>query len=164
MTITDAQLNAKYESGINRLILEHDKIKLPKLVESIKSNPDYMMINSDWILSWDEITKSRLIESFLINIPVMPIIVYEKSYKSYEVIDGRERLKTIVDFYSDRLILTGLEVETDLDNCTYSTCPIKVKQRLNNYSLSLINCIPMNNDQSELEIKKLIDAVKKRYF
>ena len=163
MTITDAQLNAKYESGTNRLILEHDRIKLPKLVENIKNNPNYMMINSDWSSSWNEVTKSRLIESLIINIPVTPIIVYEKSYNSYEVIDGRKRLKTVVDFYSDRLTLTGLEVETDLEEYKYSTLPARVKDRLNNCSLNLVNCILNNDNQSELEIKKLIDAVKERY-
>ena len=163
MTITDSQINAKYESGTNRLILEHDRAKLPKLVENIKLNPDYMMIDSDWSSSWDEVTKSRLIESLLINIPVTPIIVYEKSYNSYEVIDGRERLKTVVDFYSDRLTLTGLEVETDLEEYKYSTLPLRVKDKLNNRSLNLINCIPANQEQSESEIKRLIDAVKERY-
>ncbi len=162
MTITDLELNSKYELGINRLILEHDRIKLPELVENIKSNPNYMMINSDWSSSWDEITKSRLIESLLINIPVRQIIIYEKEYKSYEVIDGKERLKTIMDFYSDSLILTGLEIETNLDSCTYSTLPAQVKDKLNNCSLNLINCIPANKKQSELEIRKLIDAVKER--
>lgn len=163
MTIRDIELDAKYELGVNRLILEHGRIKLPELVKNIQLNPDYMMIDSEWSSSWDEITKSRLIESLVINIPVMPIILYEKEYKSYEVIDGRERLKTIVDFYSDHLTLTGLEVETDLEGCTYSTCPNTIKQRLNNRSLKLINCIPANKEQSELEIKKLIDAVKERY-
>lgn len=163
MTITDAQISAKYESGINRLVLENDRIKLPELVENIKLNPNYMMIDVLWSSSWDEVTKSRLIESLIINIPVMPIILYEKNHHSYEVIDGRERLKTIVDFYSDRLRLTGLEVEKHLDNCTYSTCPAEVRQRLSNCSLNLINCTPMNDKQSESEIKKLIEAVKKRY-
>ena len=162
MTITDIELNALIELGINRLILAQDRIKLPKLVDNIRLNPKYMMINSNWSSSWDEITKSRLIESFLINIPVMPIVVFEKEYNSYEVIDGKERLKTVVDFYGGRLILTGLEVETNLDGCTYSTLPARVKNRLNNCNLNLVNCIPANN-QSELEIKKLIDAVKKRY-
>ena len=162
MTVTDIEIDAKYESGTNRLILEHNRIKLPKLVENIKSNPNYMMINSDWSSSWDEVTKSRLIESLLINIPVMPIILYEKSYNSYEVIDGKERLTTIVDFYSDRLILTGLEVETYLERRTYSTLPNTVKQRLNNRSLHSTNCLPASDKQSESEIKKLIDAVKER--
>ena len=163
MTIADAKINAKYESEINRLVLEHDRIKLPKLVENIKYNSKYMMIDSNWSSSWDEVTKSRLIESLLINIPVMPIIVHEKEYNLHEVIDGKERLKTIVDFYSDRLRLAGLEIETNLEGCKYSTLPVKVKDKLNNRSFNLINCILKSDNQSELEIKKLIDVVKQRY-
>ena len=163
MTITDELINAKYESGTNRLVLEHGRIKLPELVENIKLNPNYMMIDSEWSSSWDEVTKSRLIESLLINIPVMPIILFENAYHSYEVIDGKERLKTVVDFMRDRLTLTGLEVEIDLEECRYSTLPVRVKDKLNNRSLNLINCIPASDNQSELEIKKLIDAVKERY-
>ena len=163
MTITDAQLNAKYESGKNRLLIENNRIKLPRLVENIKSNPNYLMIDSGWSSSWDEATKSRLIESLLINIPVMPIIVFEREYNSYELIDGRERLKTVVDFYNDCFELAGLEVETNLTGCKYSTLSTQAKDKLNNRSLNLINCILNNDNQSELEIKKLIDAVKKRY-
>ena len=163
MIITDAQINAKYESDINRFVQEHDRIKLPKLVENIKYNPSYMMIDPEWSSSWDEVTKSRLIESLLINIPVVPVVICEKKYKSYEVIDGTERLKTVVDFYSDRLTLTGLEVETDLEGCIYSTLSVKVKEQLNRRSLSLVNCIPMNDDLTESELNKLIGAVKKRY-
>ena len=163
MTITDAQINAKYISGTNRLVIEHDRIKLPKLVEKIKHNSNFMMIDSEWSSSWNEVTKSRLIESFLINIPVMPIIAFEKSYHCYDVIDGNERLETVVDFYSDRLILTGLEVETDIEGYTYSTLPARTKYRLDNRTLNFVNCIPANQEQSELEIKKLIDVVKERY-
>lgn len=161
MTITDIEIDAKYELGINRLILEHGRIKLPELVHDIKSNANYT-IALDWSSTWDEITQSRLIESLIINIPVIPIILYEKEYKSYEVIDGKERLKTIVDFYSDRLTLTGLEVETELEGRTYSTLPNTVKQRLNNRSLHTTNCIPANDKPGKSEIKKLIDAVKER--
>ena len=163
MTITDIELNARYELGINRLILENDRIKLPKLIENIRLNPKYMMIDSNWLSSWDEVTKSRLIESLLINIPVMPIIVFEREYNSYELIDGRERLKTVVDFYNDCFELADLEVETNLAGCKYSTLPAQAKDKLNNRSLNLINCIPTNDNQSELEIKKLINTVKKRY-
>lgn len=120
-------------------------------------------MNFNWSSSWNETTKSRLIESLLINIPVTPIVVFEKAYHSYELIDGRERINTIVDFYSDRITLTGLEIETDLEGYTYSTLPVRVKYKLDNRSLNLINCIPMSNNQSESEIKKLIDIVKERY-
>ena len=163
MTITNSQINAKYLSGKNRLLVEHNRIKLPKLVEKIKHNSQYMMIDSDWSSSWNEVTKSRLIESFLINIPVTPIIVFEKAYDSYEVIDGRERLRSIVDFYNDRLRLVRLEIETNLEGCRYSTLPARAKDRLDRISLDFINCILNNDNQSKLEIKRLIDAVKERY-
>ena len=162
MTITDTQINDKYLTGVNRLLLEHDRAKLPLFVENIKNNPNYMMIDPEWSSSWDEVTQSRLIESLIINIPVTPIIVYEKSYENYEVIDGRERLKTIVDFYSDRLTLTELEVETGLEDCTYSTLPNSIRQRLDKRSLDFINCMPAFDNQSESEIKRLIGVVKER--
>ena len=160
---TDAQINAKYESGINRLVLEHDRIKLPKLVENIKLNPNYLMIESKWSSSWNEITRSRLIESLVINIPVTPVITFEKEYNSHQVIDGKERLKTVVDFYSGRFTLTGLEIEPYLDKCIYSTLPVKVREQLDRRSLSLVNCIPMNDDVTKTEIERLIGAIKERY-
>lgn len=67
MTSIDNQINAKYESRINRLITESNRIKLPRLVENIKYNSKYMVIDSDWSSSWNEVTKSRLIESLIIN-------------------------------------------------------------------------------------------------
>ena len=180
MMTTDAQINAKYLSEINRLVLEKDRIKLTSLVKNIKLNPNAahsrrsspsttgghtpsLMIDSNWSSSWDEVTKSRLIESLIINIPVMPIIVCEKEYNYHQVIDGKKRLKTVVDFYSNRLTLTKLEVEPYLNECIYSTLPVKVREQLDRRSLSLVNCIPMNDDVTETEIERLIGAVKKRY-
>jgi hypothetical protein len=61
---------------------------------------------------------------------VPPIILYEESYRGYKIIDGRERLKAIADFYSNRLALTGLEVELELDGCTYATLPIATRDIL----------------------------------
>ncbi|MCG6135160.1 MAG: hypothetical protein MET45_10915 [Nostoc sp. LLA-1] len=58
------EINAKYESGLNRLIQELDRIKLPRLVENIKSNPKYMVIHSDnqSDRNWDDVKKSQLLE------------------------------------------------------------------------------------------------------
>lgn len=162
MTITDEQIDAKYESGKYRLLQEIDRIKLPELVNTIESKPDYMVIEPGWISSWDKVIRSRLIESFLINIPVHPLVVYETTYGSYQVIDGQERLKTIVDFYSERLTLTGLEVETYLEGRTYSTLPSNVKRQLDRKSLTSINCI-LDSALTELEREQLIGIIKKRY-
>ena len=49
---------------------------------------------------WKQVQSSRLIESFLIGLPVPPIYVYtQRPSQSYLVIDGQQRLKTIFYFF-----------------------------------------------------------------
>ncbi|WP_422528616.1 GmrSD restriction endonuclease domain-containing protein [Serratia fonticola] len=44
---------------------------------------------------WDIKKRSQLIESFLMNIPVPPIFLYENDYNQYEIMDGRQRIDTL---------------------------------------------------------------------
>jgi hypothetical protein len=161
--MTNDEINAKYESGLNRLIQELDRIKLPRLVENIRSNSNYLMIDADSqsTLDWDDVKKSQLIESFLLNLPVMPIVLYESSFNTYKVIDGKQRLKAIVDFYSNQLALSGLEIKTELNGCTYANLPVHAQKDLDKRSLSLISIIP-SEDAKPDEIAKLIEIVANR--
>jgi hypothetical protein len=157
----DIEIDAKYESGKNRLLQQYERIKLPRLAENLRLNPKYMMINSDSQSSWDSVKQSRLIESLMINLPVPPIVLYEKNQESYIVIGGKQRLIAIAEFYSNKLALAGLEVEPELNGCTYITLPAKFKDLLARKSLSLITIIP-ENGLSHDEIARLIKIVAKR--
>ncbi|BDI20997.1 hypothetical protein ANSO36C_67990 (plasmid) [Nostoc cf. commune SO-36] len=161
--ITDDEINARYESSQDRLIQEIDRMKLPALVDNIRSNPNYMMIDneSQSFGNWNDVKKSKLIESFIINFPVMPIVLYERSDHTHEVIDGKQRLKAIVDFYSNKLVLSELEVKTQLNGCTYATLPYHAKTVLNHRSLSLITIMPLENASPE-EIAKIIEIIAER--
>jgi hypothetical protein len=162
--MSNIQINEKHELGQDRLIQEHNRIKLPIFFNRITANPNYMMIDNDSQSAgnWDNVKKSRLIESFIMNFPVLPIVIYERSYHSYQVIDGKQKLKTIIDFYSNKLTLSGLEIKTELNGCTYTTLPVKVKTALNRRSISSI-CIISQLDDSPEEIAKLIKVVAERY-
>lgn len=52
---------------------------------------------------WDDVKKSKLIESLILNIPIPQIILAEKKEKKgyYMVIDGKQRLLSILQFFSD---------------------------------------------------------------
>ena len=54
---------------------------------------------------WDRKRRSQLIESFLMNIPVPPLFLFENAYNQYEVMDGRQRLETIRDFLDSKFAL-----------------------------------------------------------
>lgn len=47
---------------------------------------------------WDEEQKSKLIESILLGIPIPPIFVSQKTNGKWDVIDGQQRLSTILQF------------------------------------------------------------------
>lgn len=79
-------------------------------------------------LRWDERRQSRLIESFLMNVPVPPVFLNEDQYGSYSVIDGKQRITTIHDFMRGKLKLRGLEVFHELNGQTIDDLPVLLQR------------------------------------
>ncbi|TFW10428.1 DUF262 domain-containing protein [Oxalobacteraceae bacterium OM1] len=50
------------------------------------------------LFRWDIGQKSKLIESLLLGIPLPPIFVFEKADGAWELIDGLQRISTILEF------------------------------------------------------------------
>lgn len=67
---------------------------------------------------WTPVRQSRLIESFLMNVPVPPVFLNEDDYGKYSVIDGKQRLTAIRDFMRGRLRLSGLKLFKELNGST----------------------------------------------
>lgn len=90
---SDAEINARYEAKERKIVVEANREKLPNFVEALK-RPNYMNIRPFYQrrLRWDQVCESRFIESFIINIPVPPLFLYETNYNTYEVIDGQQRI------------------------------------------------------------------------
>ena len=58
---------------------------------------------------WNQIQASRLIESFLLELPIPQVFLYrERSSPQLTVIDGQQRLGTIARFYDGQLRLRGV--------------------------------------------------------
>ncbi|MGA9379851.1 MAG: DUF262 domain-containing protein, partial [Phormidium sp.] len=138
-TMSDEEINTKYESGHSRILMEFNREKLPLFVDALKK-PDYMDLRPFFQRRdrWKTEKQSLLIESFIINLPVPPVILYEKKYNSYEVIDGQQRISAIRDFYEDKLVLTGLELWPELNGRKYSNLPTEIKAGIDRRTLSSI--------------------------
>jgi hypothetical protein len=76
---------------------------------------------------WDEVRQSKLIESFLMNVPVPPVFLNEDVYGHYSVIDGKQRLTTVYEFIRGRLQLKGLEVFSDINGLNYGNLPPRLQ-------------------------------------
>lgn len=145
---TDEELNSRYAKGEIRIVTEQARYPLAGILKMLdekvkgdndqlelryKLDPEYQRRHR-----WSEARKSRLIESFLMNVPVPPVFLYERDLARFEVMDGRQRLAALSDFYADAFALTGLEYWQDLEGRKYSTLPSKVRDGIDRRYISSI--------------------------
>jgi len=129
-----------------KFLTEMDRHKLPVIAQIMKeseSGSEGAQMRSE--KPWDAVKQSRLIESFLVNIPVPPVILYESSYNSFEVLDGWRRLVAIRDFYDNRLTLDGLEVWPELNGRCYRQLPQAIREGIDCRSISSIAILVKSN-------------------
>ncbi|RNI30777.1 DUF262 domain-containing protein [Hanamia caeni] len=79
---------------------------------------------------WDDNRKSKLIESFLMNVPIPPIFLNEDDFGKYSVIDGKQRLSAINEYLTGKLSLSGLEIFTDLNGLNFFDVPLEFQNSL----------------------------------
>lgn len=79
---------------------------------------------------WDHARQSKLIESFLMNVPVPPIFLNEDRYGKYSVIDGKQRLSAVTEFFRGRLRLCDLEIFPDINGMSFDDLPNELRNVL----------------------------------
>jgi Protein of unknown function DUF262 len=90
--------------------------------ENILLNPRFQRRDA-----WDVKRKSRFIESLILGLPVPQIVLatHKKERGKYLVLDGKQRLLTILQFYgksdtkNNNFALKGLELKKDLNTLRY---------------------------------------------
>jgi len=130
--------NEKYIKGDVRIVTEQARYPLNTIVSMVESsdynlNPEFQRRHR-----WNSARKSKLIESFIINVPIPPVFLYEVKFSEYEVMDGLQRLTAISQFYQDKFILEGLTEWAELNGCTYSTLPEQIRKGIDRRYLSSI--------------------------
>ena len=157
--LTDEQINQKYQRGEGRIVVESNREKLPGFVEQLSSS-EYMDLRPFYQRRprWDPIRQSRLIESFLINLPVPPVFLYERNFNSYEVMDGQQRITAIKDFYQNKLELKGLQHWPELNGRFYHNLPKLVKAGIDRRSISSIVMLKESapEDEEALLLRQIV--------
>ncbi|MDI1340566.1 DUF262 domain-containing protein [Polaromonas sp.] len=157
--ISDEEIDSKYDSKSERIVTETNREKLQNFYDALQ-RPNYMDPRPFYQRRqrWSAERQSQLIESFLINIPIPPLFVYESKPNVYEVMDGQQRITAIKAFYSNELKLTGLERWPELNGRTYSKLPSKIKAGIDRRSISWITVLHESSDNEEdaFAIKQLV--------
>lgn len=152
-------INRKYIQGDVRIITEQARYPLNTIVSMVESpnynlNPEFQRRQR-----WDNVKKSKLIESFIMNVPIPPVFLYETNFSEYEVMDGLQRMTAISEFYRDEFALVELEEWPELNGLTYSMLPDQVRKGIDRRYLSSIILL-----QETAKTKEEADRLKQLVF
>lgn len=137
--LTDEQLSEKYAEMQIRIVRSTLDFTLHTLNSSI-SDSSYINMAPGYQrrARWDRKKKSLLIESFLMNVPIPPLFLFEKDYNQYEIMDGRQRMEAISDFLANRYSLTGLEFWPELQGKKFNDLPSTIQRGLLRRTISAV--------------------------
>jgi hypothetical protein len=150
---SDVEINAKYGKRELRIVTETNREQLPNFVAALK-RPDWLKLQPFYQRRkrWDDKRKSKLIESFIMNIPVPPCFLFESDFARYEVMDGQQRISAIWDFYNNNFKLKGLKQWPDLNGRIYDKLPGEIKKGLDRRSISYIVLLKESATSTDEEI------------
>lgn len=159
--MTDDEINAKYKRGEIRIVTEQARYPVKSIKsmldsEDYKLDPEYQRRKR-----WDTGKKSRLIESFIMNVPLPPIFLYEYDYSKFEVMDGLQRLTTIYDFYSGNFALESMGYWKELEGKTYHDLPEEIQKGIDRRYISSIVLLE-ETAKTQVEAEELKQIVFER--
>ena len=151
---------SKYASSQLRVVRETKDYQLDYLKHALRPGGDLIDTSPSYQRRsrWTIKKKSLLIESFLLNIPVPPIFLYERDYNAYEVIDGRQRLDAIRAFLVNEFALVGLEYWQELHGLTFEDLSPVLQKGLLRRSLPAVVLLAetAGEDASGVDVRRVL--------
>ena len=89
---------------------------------------------------WDNVRKSRLIESLLLRIPIPAFYVAADEEDHWKVVDGIQRLSSINSYINNEFLLKNLQYLSDFEGKRYEDLPRAMQRRIKETEL-VVNVI-----------------------
>lgn len=101
---------------------------------------------------WDDGRASRLVESLLLNIPIPVVYFAENDDAKWEIIDGHQRIKSVVRFVKNEYSLTSLMVLGDLKGQRFFQLPPREQRYLLTRSMRAVVLSPDSHPKIKFEV------------
>ncbi|CAM4328181.1 DUF262 domain-containing protein [Zobellia roscoffensis] len=122
--------------------------------EELELNPAYQRL-----FRWKKSQKSKFIESILLGIPIPPIFVAQKEDGTWSIVDGVQRISTILQLTNDLrnndlgpLVLENTKKLPSLEGFTWETLPSDLKRTFRRSKFGVNIILTQNSIQSQYEL------------
>jgi len=118
---------------------DYDKKHYPidYIVDTYKRKDFYIPCKHKRV-AWKNGQKHLFLESIFLNLPIPFIVLADREDDKLSIIDGLQRIVTIVEFTTNTIRLSGLTKLTKLNGCCYSDLPASQQRRFLNKALRII--------------------------
>lgn len=123
-------------------------------IGELNLNPDFQR-NEVWKIK----QKSRLIESILIKIPIPSFYIDARDEANWIVIDGLQRLSTIIRYMKDEYSLKDMEFLQELEGKKFSELDRNFQRRIEDFKLTLYLIRPNTPEEIALNIFTRINTL-----
>jgi len=111
---------ASYDFSVNSLV-DFMGGDIPKIILAVPFQRNFI---------WKSDRASQLVESVIMNVPIPPLYFAEEENYRWLVIDGLQRLNSLLSYFQNEFALQNLEIIKDLEGMKYKDLPPKPKSLL----------------------------------
>lgn len=117
--------------------------------------PDYQREHT-----WDEKRKSKFIESVLIGLPIPFLFLAEAEDEEgrLEIVDGSQRIRTLTEFTSGKLVLNDLEKLPLLNGFTFDQLPLARQRKFNRATIRIIALTDNADEETRRDLFERINT------
>ncbi|MCY2966393.1 MAG: DUF262 domain-containing protein [Planctomycetota bacterium] len=101
---------------------------------------------------WNLEDQSQFVESVVMGLPIPMMFLAEDENGTFEIVDGAQRIQTLVGFVSDELILRGLAKLSSLNGFRFTDLPQVQQNKFTSRALRLVILDEDTTDESRRDL------------
>lgn len=128
------------------------------LVDQFSDGEFYIPLDYQRKFIWSDKDKCNFIESVLMGLPIPLMFFADTTDGRIEIVDGAQRIQTLVQFSQNDLTLQNLKVLTKANNFKFTNFDISIQRRFLNTSIRVVFLEEGTTDKTRQEIFKRINT------
>ena len=144
MELTPNELPDQIDSQIGEIRTDALDISFGEIInlhaeDELIIQPEYQRL-----FRWSEEQQSRLVESILLELPIPQVFVIENEEGVFELIDGLQRISSMIHFLDsskidlEPLSLSGCDIVPELNGHTFNSLPLRLRLKLKRSAVRMI--------------------------
>ena len=153
----DNQLLSELNHGRKEIKTDGYSMSIGEIINLYRENELELAPAYQRLFRWEDEQKSRFIESILLGIPLPPIFVAQKEGGKWSIVDGLQRISTILQLTGDLRDKSPLTLSTtnklpSLEGYTWTDLPEDIKRILKRAKIGINIILTENSVQAQYEL------------